>query len=118
MDNVMRTSRFLAIYIINISHDPDSPRPALVMQLVEPDNDFKMLEITHQNPINRDNHQKYYYPIKEWQQANLDKRSWIYVKKGVEVPTKIITSRMPIGKLSSLDQTGLFKFMVKNNLNF
>lgn len=113
----MRTNRFLAIYIVNISHDPDSPRPAVIMQFIQPKT-FKVLEITHRNPINKRKLKQYYYPIKEWQQANLDKRSWIYVRKGTEIPATIITSHMPIGKLSPLDQTGLFEFMIKHNLKF
>lgn len=86
------------------------------MQWIEPKQQFKVLEITHQNPAHKASQQKYYYPIREWQSAGLNKRSWIYIGNGVKIPGKIIINQQPIGKLTPLDETGLFKFMVKHSL--
>lgn len=100
------------IYIADVPFDEGigrKVRPALVIE-VENDKVF-VFKVTSQYRRKLTQIKKLYYPIKEWKEAGLRKKSYVDTHKMYRLPRKWIFSRQPIGKLTDYDRIGLFKFI-------
>lgn len=100
------------IYIANVPFDEETDRkirPALVIE-VERERVI-VFKITSQYQNKSTQIKRLYYPIKEWQEAGLYKKSYVDTYKMYRLAKKWIFSRQPIGKLTDIDRIGLFEFI-------
>ena len=52
-----------------------------------------------------------YFVINDWQQAGLDKQSYIDINNTITLPLTAVDTKKPVGKLSVADETRLINFM-------
>ena len=105
----------LEIYIADVPFDDNAGekwRPALIM--TPGATETGILKITSQYADKSPEIQALYYPIKEWQAAGLSKPSYIDTHTIYQVPTSVLASRQPIGRLQTLDAVGLGQ-LVRDN---
>lgn len=105
------------IYIAEVPFDDidkSKVRPALVVKVAQ--KRVNVFKITSQYDQKSSQIQKLYYPIKEWSQAGLNKKSYIDTHRTYNLPQEKIFSRKPIGKLTDIDRIDLFEFLQKRIL--
>lgn len=102
------------IYIANVPFDERTGskiRPALIIEVGK--ERVTVFKVTSQYQNKSAQIKRLYYPIKEWQQAGLKKKSYVDVHQLYRLSKKWIFSHKPIGKLTDLDRLALFNF-IKN----
>lgn len=102
------------IYIANVPFDERTGgkiRPALVIEVGR--ERVMVFKITSQYKTKSVHIQRLYYPIKEWQQAGLNKQSYVDIHRLYRLPRKWVFSHQPIGKLTDIDRISLFNFIAK-----
>ena len=98
------------IYIAFISWGGGGKRrPVLVLS--EDDGFVSVFRITSQFAGKSHGIQAHYLEIIDWQQAGLEKQSYIDTGKIVELPKEAIISINPIGHLSAADEQRLAQFL-------
>ena len=55
-----------------------------------------------------------YFKINDWQQAGLEKQSYVDTNIIRELPSAIFDCKLEIGRLSSADEQGLIEFIAQN----
>lgn len=100
------------IYIANVPFDEgigSKVRPALVIEIQ--DEKVIVFKVTSQYQRKSAQIRKLYFPIQEWQEAGLRKKSYVDTHKMYRLAQKWLFSRRPIGKLTDIDRIGLFEFI-------
>ena len=98
------------IFIAHISWgNSGKSRPVLIMEHIG--NIFKVFSITTQYQNKSENMQTKYMKIKDWQQAGLNKQSYIDTTKKIDLPDSVVSGKTPIGKLTEKDKASLVKFI-------
>lgn len=111
--------RPMDIYVADVPFDDKDAsklRPALVVKVSN--SRVNVFKITTKYKKKSENIKKFYYPIKEWTKAGLREQSYVDVHRTYNISQRVVFSRKPIGKLTSLDILALFKFIQniqKNN---
>lgn len=101
----------MEIYLAEIPYEDRNQvkyRPALVVSVGE--EDVTVFKITSKQI------KKYYYPIQEWNQAGLNRQSYVDIHRTFTLPQKVVFKRPPLGKLTLDDTVNLFEF-IKNQKN-
>lgn len=106
------------IYIANVSFDEGTGskiRPALVIEIEY--KKVKVFKVTTKYKNKSSQIRRLYYPIKEWKEAGLKKKSYVDTHKLYRLTKDWVFSRRPIGQLTDVDRLGLFEFIkqLKNN---
>lgn len=100
------------LYIANVPFDEGTGskiRPALVVEVQR--EKVVVFKVTSQYQRKSARIKRLYYPIKEWKQAGLSKKSYVDTHKLYRLAKKWVFSQKPIGKLTDLDRLGLFEFI-------
>ncbi|GGI63531.1 type II toxin-antitoxin system PemK/MazF family toxin [Limosilactobacillus caviae] len=100
------------IYIADVPFDEENGskvRPALVLRVQN--GWVNVFKVTSQYQKKSAKIRQLYYPICEWKQAGLKKKSYVDIHRTYSLPEKFIFSRRPIGKLTELDRIKLFEFI-------
>lgn len=100
------------IYIADVPFDEENgskARPALVLRVQN--GWVNVFKVTSQYQKKSAKIRQLYYPICEWKQAGLKKKSYVDTHRTYSLPEKFIFSRRPIGKLTELDRIKLFEFI-------
>lgn len=111
--------RPMDIYVADVPFDDKDAsklRPALVVKVSN--SRVNVFKITTKYKKKSEKIKKFYYPIKEWTEAGLKEQSYVDVHRTYNISQRVVFSRKPIGKLTSLDILALFKFIQniqKNN---
>ena len=102
--------KLFELFIANISWDSGSKcRPVLVLQITG--NTVSVFPITTQYRNKSKTIQAHYFKIDEWQQAGLDKQSYIDTGMVLDLPLSVFIKKKPIGKLTTADKQRLLKFL-------
>ena len=99
------------IYIANVPFDDKNSnkiRPALVVKVK--DQRVNVFKITSKFKNKSQFVKGFYYPIEEWKEAGLRKKSYVDTHKTYNLPEAMVFSKKPIGKLTDQDVINLFKF--------
>ncbi len=107
------------IYIADVPFDDghgSKIRPALVVEVGR--DQVVVLKVTSQYQRKSAQIKRLYYPIREWQEAGLRKKSYVDTHEFYWLSKKWVFSHRPIGKLTATDQLGLFAFMHQNKKYF
>ncbi|MFC6260230.1 hypothetical protein [Levilactobacillus fujinensis] len=90
-------------------------RPALLVMIDRQQS--TVYKITSKYENKSEDIKRFYYPIKFWREAGLDKMSYVDVHTAYALATEYMLQNSPIGKFSKPDQIELFKFVkrVRNN---
>lgn len=102
------------IVIANVPYDDGTTfktRPALLVMI--DGQQAAVYKITSKYENKSEVIKKFYYPIKFWREAGLDKISYVDVHIAYALATQYMLQKPPIGKFSKFDQSELFKF-IKN----
>ncbi|MDF7639765.1 type II toxin-antitoxin system PemK/MazF family toxin [Lactobacillus sp. ESL0791] len=102
------------IYIADVPFDEGNGskiRPALVTEVTA--KKVIVLKITSKYNLNSEKIKQFYYPIKDWQAAGLNKKSYVDIHRGYHLPAEKVFARKPLGKLTDLDRVGLYDFFQK-----
>jgi len=83
-------------------------RPVLVLLLSE--NTISVYPITTQYEKKSENIKARYFKIDDWQQAGLDRQSYIDTGILLSFPISVIKNKKPIGKLTIADKNRLLTF--------
>ena len=84
-------------------------RPVLVLQITN--NTVSVFPITTQYENKSKAIQAQYFKINEWQQAGLDKQSYIDTGTVLDLPVSVLIKKKPIGNLATSDKQRLLKFL-------
>ncbi|GHV41332.1 MazF family toxin-antitoxin system [Clostridia bacterium] len=104
--------RFFDIYIAFVSWgEGGKRRPVLILD--ENSNGVTVFNITTRYGAKRDKIRENYFLINDWQQAGLDKKSYVDTNKTVTLPLTAIERETPIGRLSAADEQLLLDFLAK-----
>lgn len=103
--------RLFNIYIADVPFDQSNKskvRPAL---LIEVDAGKAIVyKITSKYEKKSKKIKTFYYPIVDWKEAHLLKKSYIDIHKAYRLPQEIVFKHPPIGMLSQYDVIRLFDF--------
>ena len=98
------------IYIAYVSWgDGGKRRPVLILE--KRDDSITVFNITTQYKEKSKEIRFKYYKINEWQQAGLDKESYIDTNKTVTLPLSSVDLANPIGTLTEPDVQGFIEFL-------
>lgn len=100
------------IYIANVPFDERTGskiRPALVIKVES--RKVIVFKVTSQYKNKSAQIKKLYYPIKEWKEAGLKKKSYVDTHKMYRLAKKWIFRHQPVGKLTDIDRLGLYEFI-------
>ena len=98
------------IYIAFVSWGAGGKRrPVLVISST--DGFVSVFRITSQYESKSETIRAHYFAIKDWQQAGLDKQSYIDTGEIVELPETSMVNNTPIGHLSTEDKRRLLAFL-------
>lgn len=104
----------MEIYLAEIPYEDRNQvkyRPALVVSVGR--DDVTVFKITSKYRSKSERIKKYYYPIQEWQQAGLNRQSYVDTHRTFTLPQRIVFKKPPLGKLTISDTINLFEF-IKN----
>jgi len=87
-------------------------RPVLVLLLSE--DTISVYPVTTQYENKSKSVKVRYFKINDWQQAGLDKQSYIDTGILLRFPISVIRNKKPIGKLTTEDKTRLLAFLTKS----
>ena len=98
------------IYIAYVTWGPGGKRrPVLIL---EENNDSAMVfNITTHYEKKSERIRAKYFVINDWQQAGLNRESYIDTNNTITLPLTAVDSKRPIGKLSARDERLLIKFI-------
>ena len=102
----------LEIHVVEIPYDDiDSSkvRPALIIKISN-DNVY-LFKVTSKYSNKSSKIKSFYYPLMDWKNAGLKIPSYIEIHKAYGIYKNIVKKSKLIGKLSSVDTIGLFKFI-------
>lgn len=104
--------RPMELYIANVPFDEGTGqkrRPALVVKVYQ--HRVKVFKITSQYYNKSATIQSLYYPIRQWEEAGLKKKSYVDTHRTYNLPDKQIFRERPIGRLTPLDVANLYEFI-------
>lgn len=102
----------MEIYLAEIPYEDNNQvkyRPALVVSVLK--NEVVVFKITSKYLNKSKKIKHYYYPIKDWQRAGLNKPSYVDIHRTFTLPQKIVFRKPPLGKLTTYDVVNLYKFI-------
>ena len=100
------------VYIAYISWGTDGKRRPILC-LEEDSGYLKAFRITSQYANKSDEIKKKYIEIADWKHAGLSKPSYIDAGEKVRIPTALLSSQLPIGRLTETDKRRLLEFLSK-----
>jgi hypothetical protein len=102
--------RIFDIYIAYVSWgDGGKMRPVLILEQQEPL--VFAFNITTQYENKNDVIRAKYFKINDWQQAGLDRQSYVDTNTVRELPSAIFDGKSEIGRLSKADELRLIEFI-------
>jgi hypothetical protein len=100
------------IYIAYVAWDDDGKKRPILYLRTE-DGMVSAFKITTKFDKKSSAIKKHYYKIKFWRKAGLLFQSYVDTTNMVEIPTNMIVSPSPIGKLAEYDKKALVEFLSK-----
>ena len=98
------------IYIAFVSWGSSGKsRPVLILE--ESAGAVTVFSITTQYESKRETIRAKYFLINDWEQAGLDRQSYVDTNNTITLPKTAIDSNNPIGKLSATDEMRLIEFI-------
>lgn len=104
----------MEIYLAEIPYEDRNQvkyRPALIVSVGE--EDVTVFKVTSKYQAKSKQMKKYYYPIQKWNQAGLNRQSYVDTHRTFTLPQRIVFKRPPLGKLMLDDTVNLFE-LIKN----
>jgi hypothetical protein len=102
--------KIFEIFIAYISwSDGGKSRPVFVVAF--DDDTVTIYQITTQYENKSNAIRKKYFAINDWQQAGLDRQSYVDTNDTFELPNSVIARKTPIGKLTVADELRLIEFL-------
>lgn len=110
--------RPMELYVANVPFDEgigQKIRPALVVKVYR--HRVNVFKITSQYRNKSAAIRRFYYPIRQWEEAGLKKKSYVDTHRTYSLPDEQIFKNKPIGRLTTLDAANLFDFILKKQKN-
>ena len=103
------------LFIIHISwENGEKSRPVLVYILGG--NDIGVYQITTQYENKSNTIKAMYFEINDWEQAGLNKPSYVDTGTLIDIPEAVLISKKPIGKLTERDKLRLIEFLTRKEV--
>lgn len=109
----MMTINQVAFAFVTFSSSTNGKKRPIIIQYAD-EHTIQFLSITSKYENKSDAIKKQYYPIQEWQEIGLSKKSWIDICSLREVEREYFSLEV-IGELTTLDIKGLTNFIMEFN---